>query len=116
VEPRIDESVYQSPALTPAGPGLWNFGFFALGNGLPERMVSGREDTWIAGFVDWLEVVKGGVDPDAEARGMQLRYDFLRAVGSYGAGRRSHASVRDIGSGWPPQLGLECQLSRPSGW
>ena len=30
-------------------------------------MVSGREDTWIAGFVDWLEVVKGAVDPGAVA-------------------------------------------------
>ena len=72
--PRVDESVYQVPALTPAGPGLWNFGFFALDNGLPERIVSGREDTWIAGFVDWLEVVKGGVDPDAIAEyAAQLR-------------------------------------------
>ena len=45
-----------------------------LGNGLPERMVSGREDTWIAGFVDWLEVVKGAVDPGAVAEyAAQLR-------------------------------------------
>ena len=65
--PQIDESLYQFPSVTPAGPGFWNFGFFMLGNGLPERMVSGREDTWIAGFVDWLEVVKGAVDPDAVA-------------------------------------------------
>jgi hypothetical protein len=28
-------------------PGLWNFGFFTLQNGLPERMVAGREDTWV---------------------------------------------------------------------
>ena len=65
--PQIDESLYQFPSVTPAGPGFWNFGFFMLGNGLPERMVSGREDTWIAGFVDWLEVVKGAVDPGAVA-------------------------------------------------
>ena len=65
--PQIDESLYQFPSVTPAGPGFWNFGFFMLDNGLPERMVSGREDTWIAGFVDWLEVVKGAVDPDAVA-------------------------------------------------
>jgi hypothetical protein len=38
-----------------------------LDNGLPEHIVSGREDTWIAGFVDWLGVVKGAVDPDAVA-------------------------------------------------
>jgi pimeloyl-ACP methyl ester carboxylesterase len=72
--PRVDEGVYQFPALTPARPGLWNFGFFLLGNGLPERIASGREDTWVAGFVDWLEVVKGGVDPDAIAEyAAQLR-------------------------------------------
>lgn len=65
--PQIDEGLYQFPSVTPAGPGFWNFGFFMLDNGLPERIVSGREDTWIAGFVDWLEVVKGAVDPDAVA-------------------------------------------------
>jgi hypothetical protein len=27
------------PALTSSGPGLWNFGFFDVGNGLPENMV-----------------------------------------------------------------------------
>ena len=65
--PQIDESLYQFPSTTQAGPGLWNFGFFMLDNGLPERIVSGREETWIAGFVDWLEVVKDAVDPDAVA-------------------------------------------------
>jgi pimeloyl-ACP methyl ester carboxylesterase len=65
--PQADESIYQFPSVTPAGPGLWNFGFFMLDNGLPERMVSGREDTWVAGFVDWLEVVKGAVDSVAVA-------------------------------------------------
>jgi len=65
--PQFDESLYQFPSATPAGPGLWNFGFFVLDNGLPKSIVSGREDTWIAGFVDWLEVVKGAVDPDAVA-------------------------------------------------
>ena len=55
------------PSVTPAGPGFWNFGFFMLGNGLPERIVTGREDTWVAGFVDWLEVVPGAVDPGAVA-------------------------------------------------
>ena len=63
--PQIDESLCQFPSVTPAGPGFWNFGFFMLDNGLPERIVGGQEDTWIAGFVDWLEVVKGAVDPDA---------------------------------------------------
>jgi pimeloyl-ACP methyl ester carboxylesterase len=93
--PRIDESVYQGPSLTPGGPGLWNFGFFALNNGLPERIVSGREDVWIAGFVDWLEVVKGGVDPDAIAEyTAHLRKDgHLRA--SYDYFRAFHRDVED---------------------
>jgi len=60
--PWADETLYQLPSLTPQGPGLWNFGFFTLQNGLPERMLAGREDTWVDGFVDWLEVVKGGVE------------------------------------------------------
>ena len=93
--PRVDESVYQVPALTPAGPGLWNFGFFALDNGLPERIVSGREDTWVAGFVDWLEVVKGGVEPDAIAEyAAQLRLSGHLAA-SYAYFRTFHRDVED---------------------
>jgi pimeloyl-ACP methyl ester carboxylesterase len=65
--PQIDETLYQFPALTPAGPGLWNFGFFMLGNGLPEKIVAGREDIWAGGFIDWLELVKGGVGAQAIA-------------------------------------------------
>jgi len=72
--PLADETLYQLPSLTPQGPGLWNFGFFTLQNGLPERMLAGREDTWVDGFVDWLEVVKGGVDEQAIAEyAAQLR-------------------------------------------
>jgi pimeloyl-ACP methyl ester carboxylesterase len=72
--PLADESLYQFPSLTAQGPGLWNFGFFNLQNGLPERMLAGREDTWVGGFVDWLEVVKGGVEEPAIAEyAAQLR-------------------------------------------
>ena len=72
--PLADESLYEFPSLTAQGPGLWNFGFFSLQNGLPERMVAGREATWVDGFVDWLEVVKGGVDAEAIAEyAAQLR-------------------------------------------
>jgi pimeloyl-ACP methyl ester carboxylesterase len=93
--PRVDEGVYQFPALTPAGPGLWNFGFFALGNGLPERIVSGREDTWVAGFVDWLEVVKGAVDPDAIAEyAAQLRLSG-HLTASYEYFRSFHRDIED---------------------
>jgi pimeloyl-ACP methyl ester carboxylesterase len=65
--PLADESLYQFPSLTAQGPGVWNFGFFALQNGLPERMLAGREDTWVDGFIDWLEVVKGAVGQQAIA-------------------------------------------------
>jgi pimeloyl-ACP methyl ester carboxylesterase len=65
--PLPDESLYEFPSLTAQGPGLWNFGFFTLQNGLPERMVAGREDIWVDGFVDWLEVVKSGVGDQAIA-------------------------------------------------
>ena len=42
--PLADESLYEFPSLTAQGPGLWNFGFFTLQNGLPERMLAGREE------------------------------------------------------------------------
>jgi len=72
--PLPDESIYEFPSLTAGGPGLWNFGFFTLENGLPERMLAGREDTWVRGFVDWMEVVKGGVGDEAIAEyAQQLR-------------------------------------------
>jgi pimeloyl-ACP methyl ester carboxylesterase len=72
--PLPDESIYEFPSLTAAGPGLWNFGFFTLENGLPEQMLAGREDTWVRGFVDWMEVVKGGVGDEAIAEyAQQLR-------------------------------------------
>jgi pimeloyl-ACP methyl ester carboxylesterase len=87
--PLADESLYESPSLTAQGPGLWNFGFFSLQNGLPERMVAGREDIWVDGFVDWLEVVKDGVDEQAIAEyAAQLRqpghtrasFEYFRAM------------------------------------
>jgi pimeloyl-ACP methyl ester carboxylesterase len=48
--PQVDESLYQFPSTTPAGPGFWNFGFFMLDNGLPERMVSGARGHVDRGF------------------------------------------------------------------
>jgi pimeloyl-ACP methyl ester carboxylesterase len=72
--PLADETLYQLPSLTAQGPGLWNFGFFTLQNGLPERMLAGHEGIWVDGFVDWLEMVKGGVDEQAIAEyAAQLR-------------------------------------------
>jgi pimeloyl-ACP methyl ester carboxylesterase len=49
--PITDRSIYRAPALTPTGPGAWNWGFFNLDEGLPESIVAGRERTWIEGFI-----------------------------------------------------------------
>ncbi|WP_328760490.1 alpha/beta fold hydrolase [Streptomyces sp. NBC_00271] len=49
--PIPDESIYRAPALTAAGPGAWNWGFFNLEEGTPESVISGRERTWVEGFI-----------------------------------------------------------------
>ncbi len=93
--PLADESLYEFPSLTAQGPGFWNFGFFTLQNGLPERILAGREDAWVDGFVDWLEVVKGGVDEQAVAEyAAQLRQPgHTRASFEYF--REFHADVAE---------------------
>ncbi|MBT0768619.1 alpha/beta hydrolase [Kineosporia sp. J2-2] len=68
--PIPDDTVYTYPSLTEDGPGFWNFGFFSLENGLPENTIDGHEETWVAGFMDWLTVNKEAVtrqDTDAYA-------------------------------------------------
>ncbi|GAB6903343.1 alpha/beta fold hydrolase [Kineosporia succinea] len=68
--PIPDRTVYSYPSLTQDGPGFWNFGFFSLRNGLPENTIDGHEETWVAGFMDWLTVNKTAVtreDTDAYA-------------------------------------------------
>ncbi|MER6273291.1 alpha/beta hydrolase [Streptomyces sp900105755] len=62
--PIPDPGIYTLPALTADGPGAWHFGFFALGNGLPEDLIQGREEVWTDRFIDDLEVQKGAVTPD----------------------------------------------------
>ncbi|HXA61892.1 MAG TPA: alpha/beta hydrolase [Streptosporangiaceae bacterium] len=62
--PIPDPSIYSFPSLTAAGPGAWHFGFFALTNGLPEQLITGRESLWVNKFIDDLEVVKGAVTPN----------------------------------------------------
>jgi pimeloyl-ACP methyl ester carboxylesterase len=61
--PIPDPSIYQFPSLTAGGPGVWNFGFFNITNGLPENLIDGRETTWTGGFIDQFEVKKGSVTP-----------------------------------------------------
>jgi pimeloyl-ACP methyl ester carboxylesterase len=62
--PIPDESIYTFPALTAAGPAVWNFGFFSLANGLPEQLVTGREAVWVDRFTDSLMVNKGSLTAD----------------------------------------------------
>jgi pimeloyl-ACP methyl ester carboxylesterase len=59
--PIPDMSIYTIPSLTEQGPGVWNFGFFNLTDGLPENMIKGREVAWTAGFIGGFEGVKGAV-------------------------------------------------------
>jgi pimeloyl-ACP methyl ester carboxylesterase len=61
--PIPDPSIYSFPSLTPQGPGAWHFGFFNLANGFPEELIAGKEDVWVAKFIDAIEVVKGSVTP-----------------------------------------------------
>ncbi|MFE2541038.1 alpha/beta fold hydrolase [Actinacidiphila glaucinigra] len=61
--PIPDKSIYSIPSLTEQGPGVWNFGFFNLTDGLPENMIRGREVAWTAGFIGGFEGVPGAVSP-----------------------------------------------------
>ncbi|MER5456798.1 alpha/beta hydrolase [Micromonospora sp. NPDC002389] len=72
--PIPDEGIYTFPALTAAGPGVWNFGFFSLTNGLPEQLVAGREALWVDRFTDSLMLRKGSLDAtDVEEYARPLR-------------------------------------------
>ncbi|GIJ26577.1 hypothetical protein Vqi01_17390 [Micromonospora qiuiae] len=79
--PIPDESIYTFPALTAAGPAVWNFGFFNLTNGLPEQLVAGREALWVDRFTDSLMIRKGSLDAaDIEEYARHLRDEaHLRA-------------------------------------
>jgi pimeloyl-ACP methyl ester carboxylesterase len=61
--PLPDEGLYQFPSLTSAGPGFWNFGFFSNINGLPEDIIAGHEEIWVARFIDTLAVHKDAIGP-----------------------------------------------------
>ncbi|WP_042414876.1 alpha/beta fold hydrolase [Streptacidiphilus anmyonensis] len=64
--PIPDQSIYRFPALTAQGPGVWNFGFFNVTDGLPEQMIHGREQTWVDLFIRMFAVRKdAAAAPDA---------------------------------------------------
>jgi len=79
--PIPDPGLYDFPALTPQGPGVWNFGFFSLTNGLPEQTVDGREEMWVERFTDSIEVHKDAIGAaDVREYARYLRDDaHLRA-------------------------------------
>ncbi|MEV5388346.1 alpha/beta hydrolase [Streptomyces sp. NPDC052721] len=93
--PIPDKVIYSYPALTPQGPGFWNFGFFNVTNGLPEQTVNGRETQWVESFSDMLEYNKNGITPrDAAIYGHYLKDDaHLRA--SFEWFRTLHQDVAD---------------------
>ena len=83
--PIPDESIYAIPALTAAGPAVWNFGFFNLTNGLPEQLVTGREPIWVDRFTDSIMVNKGSIGPEEAAEYARHLQDpaHLRASFAY---------------------------------
>ncbi|HEY2673453.1 MAG TPA: alpha/beta hydrolase [Rugosimonospora sp.] len=62
--PIPDQSIYQLPALSRRGPGIWNFGLFNVDNGLPEQIVAGRELLWVQGFMASMALRPDGIDRD----------------------------------------------------
>ncbi|SCF10695.1 Pimeloyl-ACP methyl ester carboxylesterase [Micromonospora matsumotoense] len=86
--PIPDESIYAFPALSTAGPAVWNFGFFNLTNGLPEELVAGREARWVDRFTDSIMVNKGSIGPAdieeyarhlADPAHLRASFDYFRA-------------------------------------
>jgi pimeloyl-ACP methyl ester carboxylesterase len=63
--PIPDESIYRLPALTPRGPGVWNFGLFNVADGFVEQFVGGREETWVERFMVSQAVRPEAVEPEA---------------------------------------------------
>ena len=59
--PIPDPTIYTFPSLTPNGPGLWWFGFFAENDGLAQDLMTGREQQWVTDFMPTSEVVKGAL-------------------------------------------------------
>ncbi|MCT9935326.1 alpha/beta fold hydrolase [Planotetraspora sp. A-T 1434] len=88
--PIPDKSIYNFPALTPQGPGVWNFGFFSVLNGLPEQIIEGRERLWVKKFISLIAVHKDrAADPAAireyagnlrDDRKLKASFEWFRAL------------------------------------
>jgi pimeloyl-ACP methyl ester carboxylesterase len=93
--PIPDPSIYQFPALTANGPGVWNFGFFSLTTGLPESLIRGRELTWTAGFMRGIAVHKDALTTaDLQVFAHYLR-DYPHLEASFAWFRAFPQDIRD---------------------
>ncbi|MGV9808597.1 alpha/beta fold hydrolase [Micromonospora chersina] len=93
--PIPDESIYTIPALTAAGPAVWNFGFFNLTNGLPEQLVTGREPLWVDRFTDSIMFNKGSIGPEEAAEYARHLRDPAHLSASFGYFRAFGQDVAD---------------------
>ncbi|MFI7279744.1 alpha/beta fold hydrolase [Micromonospora chersina] len=93
--PIPDESIYTIPALTAAGPAVWNFGFFNLTNGLPEQLITGREPLWVDRFTDSIMLNKGSIGPEEAAEYARHLRDPAHLSASFGYFRAFGQDVAD---------------------
>jgi hypothetical protein len=83
-------------ALTEQGPGIWNFGFFSLSNGLPESVISGRESIWVRDFTASISATPGVISPqDVEVYAQALR-DPARLRASFEYFRAFPTDIADV--------------------
>lgn len=92
----MEDFMYGSPALTAQGPGLWNFGFFSVTNGLPESVISGKETPWVRNFMDLISHRPGAVSSqDVEVYAQALR-DPARLRASFEYFRAFPTDIADV--------------------
>lgn len=90
------EFMYSAPSLTAQGPGLWNFGFFSMTNGLPESVISGKETVWVRDFIDWISTNAGAISAqDIEVYAHALR-DPARLRASFEYFRAFPTDINDV--------------------
>jgi pimeloyl-ACP methyl ester carboxylesterase len=87
--PIPDESIYQLPALTRRGPGVWNFGMFNVPGELAEHLVAGREELWVGQFMAAQAVRPDAIGAEAvreyarwlrDADHLRAGFDYFRAM------------------------------------
>ena len=85
--PIPDASIYTFPAITEAGFGAWNFGFFSFPE-MPETIIAGQEQYFLEQFVRALTVNQAGFTDDdfaeyartyAQPGKLKASFDYFRA-------------------------------------